>query len=176
MLAQEFAHVVHVACDECGCAALGKPRRVDFLIDVPQSLRAIENTGALQLRAIQDVGAVDVFGVEGRILAHQDHVEFAEFRGGRFAQREPVCCIIPDLERRQAAPCDPIEQPKVFLLGVMQLPAPRLRGEQQPQGGVLCRLDRPDGVHDHDETHSRRHAHCSSLAQAVKSPALLGKL
>ena len=74
-----MSRVIRVGAQHCG-----KPGRIDLLVDVAQALRAIVDMRALQLRAIEDVGAVDVFGVERRILAHQNHVEFAQL-----ARRSP---------------------------------------------------------------------------------------
>ena len=74
---QKFAHVVHVAADERGGAALGKPSRVDLFIHVAQPLRAVAHQRALNLGAVQNVRGVDVLGVEGRVFAHQNHVELA---------------------------------------------------------------------------------------------------
>src|ERR1700727_2162758 len=172
VLPQEFAHVMHVARDEGGRATLRKPGRIDLLVDVAQPLRPIVDMSALQLRPIEDVGAVNVFGVERRVLAHQDHVVFTQLVGGRFPQREPFRRIVRDLERRQPAPGNPVAKPQVFLFRVVQLPASGLRAEQEPQGGVLRRLDRSDRVHDHDETYSRRHAHSLSLASGGSGRSL----
>ena len=102
---------------------------------------------------------VDVLGIEGRILAHQDHVEFTQFGALRRAPREPRSGIVEHLERREPAPGDAVAQPKVLLLRIEELPAARLRRQQYRQGAVLGGLDRFDGVHDHDETDSGRHAH-----------------
>src|SRR6266404_911264 len=45
------------------------------------------------------------------------------------------------------------------LFRVKELPAARLRRQEYGQGAVLGGLDRFDGVHDHDEPDSGRHAH-----------------
>src|SRR5674476_500168 len=52
-------------------AAFGKPGGVDLLVHVAQALRTIADERPLIARAIQYVGAVDVFGIERRILSHQ---------------------------------------------------------------------------------------------------------
>ncbi len=167
VLAQEFAHVVHVAGDEGGRAALGKPGRVHLLVHVPQALRPVADQRALALRTIQNVRGVDVLGVEGRILAHQNHVEFTQFGVLRLAAHKPRLGIVEHLERRQTPPGDAVAQPKVLLLRVEELPAARLRRQQYCQRAVLGGLDRFNGVHDHDETDSGRHAH--SFLEAPKN-------
>src|ERR1019366_1853435 len=50
-------------------------------------------------------------------------------------------------------------QPQVLQLRIEQLPAACLRCEQDRQSTVLQRIDGLDGVHDHDQTHTARHAH-----------------
>ncbi len=137
-----------------------KPGRVHLLVHVPQALRPVADQRALNLGALQDVGAVDVLGIEGRILAHQNHVEFTQFGVLSRAPREPCSRIVEHLQGGEAAPGDAVAQPKVLLFGIKELPAARLRRQQYRQGAVLGGLYRFDGVHDHDETDSGRHVHC----------------
>jgi len=74
MLAQEFAHVMHIASDERRCAAFWEPSRVHLLVHVPEALRVVADQRALQASPLEDISAVDVLGVEGRVLAHEDDV------------------------------------------------------------------------------------------------------
>jgi len=99
---------VHVPRDQGGGTALGKPGGIDLLVHVPEAPRIVHHQSALQLGPIEDVGAVDVFDIEWRVLAHQNNVEFAEFSRGARAASEPIAQIVEDLERRQVAPGDTV--------------------------------------------------------------------
>jgi hypothetical protein len=66
--------------------------------------------------------------------------------------------VVGDLERCEAAEGDAVAQVEVFLFGVEEFPAARLRRQQDRKRAVLRRLDGFDGIHDHDKTNSKRHA------------------
>ena len=195
MLAQEGAHVVHVARDQRRRTALGEPGRIHLLVHVAQPLRPVEDEGALFSGAIQYVSAVDVFHVERRILAHQDGIVFAQFGRRPRNALEPRSQIVEHLKRRETPPSHPIPQIQILLFGVEQLPATGLCRDQDGQRAVLRRLDAFDGVHDHYETNAGRHVrsfsknfterrHCSlahvgapdSREPRRSHPGLFGKL
>jgi hypothetical protein len=68
---------------------------------------------------------------------------------GRVAAGEPVARVVAHGDRVRAPERDPVAEPEVAQLEVMQLPAASLRGEHHRQRRVLRRLDVLDRVH-HD--------------------------
>ena len=113
MLAQESVHVAHVARDQRGRAALREPGRVDLLVHVAQALRAVHDQRARQLGALEDVGRVDVLGVERRILAHQHDVEVAERHDVGSPRVNQSLGIVAHRDRMRAAVRHAVAQPEV---------------------------------------------------------------
>ena len=157
VLLEKFAHVMHVARDQRGRAAFREPGRIDLLVHVPKAPGVVADQGPLPARALQDVGAVDVLGVERRVLAHQDDVVIAESCGHALAAREPPFRIVHDLERREPSAGNAVPQPQVAQLGVVYLPPPRLGRQQDRERRVLGGIDALDRVHHHEQSNSGRH-------------------
>ena len=141
VLARERLHFGHIAGDQRGRAALRKPGGVDLLVDVAQTPRPIHHQRPGEFGALQDVGGVDVFGVERRVLAHQDHVECTQRLHRRLAQRVPAGRGRRARAASARALGNPIAQPQIRLLQIMQRPAARLGRQQHRQRGVLGVLD-----------------------------------
>src|SRR5256886_14929780 len=68
------------------------------------------------LGALEDVGAVDVLGIERRILAHQDAPQGAQGLDGRLPQGEPAGGGGPHGERPHAPERDAVAQQEGALL------------------------------------------------------------
>ena len=167
LLAQEGRHLAHVARDQGRRAALREPGRVDLLVHVPQALRAVDDQHAGALGALEDVGAVDVLGVEGRILAHQDAVERSERLDGGLAEREPAGRVRPHRERARAPEGDAVAQQEVSQLEIGERKATRLGREQHRESRVFGVVDRADRIHHHAE--SLEWAHLPQIT-AVSGP------
>ena len=110
VLGGESGHGVHVAGDQRGCAAFREPGRVHLFVHVAQALWPVDHQRALELGPLEDVGGVDELHVEGRILAHEDHIHFAQRAVLGLAQGEPALGIGLDSQRngldRQAQSID----------------------------------------------------------------------
>ena len=55
-------------------AALREQQRRQFLVEVTQALRVVHHQCALRLGQAEDLGVVQVIGVDRGILAHQHHL------------------------------------------------------------------------------------------------------
>ncbi|MNE54047.1 hypothetical protein D3C80_1488050 [compost metagenome] len=106
------------------------------------------------LGLLQQVGGIDEFVIEGWILAHQDHIQFAQRDVALGAQFEPVLRVIEYVERAQAGTCLALGLVKVLLLHIEERPAARLGGQQHGQRAVLLEGDLGDGVHDNAEANA----------------------
>jgi hypothetical protein len=132
-------------------AALREAGGKDFLVAVAQALAAVDHERALALRLFQYVGRVDVFVVEGRVLAHQDDVELREVAVLVLAQRVPALRIMEYFQRGHARPGHPLLEVEVLLFHVKELPIPGLRSPQHGEGAVLFVIDVGDRVHHHTQ-------------------------
>jgi hypothetical protein len=128
---------------------LGEPHGVGLLADVAQRSRLVDHQHAGFLGALQQEGRVDEFHVEGRILAHQDHVQLVRVGLAHLAELEPALRVVAHLDRAQPHAEPAFQYPQVGLGEVLQRVAAPLRLQQHRQRGVLGRLDAVDGVH-HD--------------------------
>ena len=129
-------------------AALGKECGKDFFVAVPQALAAVDHQRAPALGGFKDVGGINIFIVEGRVLAHQDHVEVRQVDVLRGLQVEPGLRVVEDRQAGHARPGHALFQVEVARLHVMELPVPRLGGPEHGQGTVLLVVDVGNGVHD----------------------------
>jgi hypothetical protein len=145
----EAAHVGHGAGHHGLGRELGEPHGVGLLADVAQRSRLVDHQHAGFLGALQQEGRVDEFHVEGRILAHQDHVQLVRVGLAHLAELEPALRVVAHLDRAQPHAEPAFQHPQVGLGEVLQRVAAPLRLQQHRQRGVLGRLDAVDGVH-HD--------------------------
>ena len=157
MVLEKAAHLAQRTGDQRIRAALREPGRVNLLVDVPQGRRAVDHHCTALGRTFQNIGAVDVLGVEGRVLAHQDDVQLAQVNVRQWLEPIPVIAAVAHCEPARRAQCFTIRQAQIFLLEVVQLPAARLGLQQHGQAAVFVRRDRPDRVH-HDAEADRLHA------------------
>ena len=149
LLAGKLAQNVGAAADQGGRRQLREQGGEHLLVAVAQALRAIDHQAAGLLGLFQQVGGVDELVVEGRILAHQDHVQILQRLIDFRAELEPACSIIEYLQRTQACAGLAGALIEVLLFHVEQLPAAGLGGQQHGQRAVLLEADAGDGVH-HD--------------------------
>ena len=151
VLGEERVHIRHITCDERRCAALREPSGVDLLVHIAQSARIVDDKSALVLSALEDVGRIDVFGIEGWVLAHQDRIEIAQALQHRIAELEPAGRILENLQWASAAERDTIAQHQVTHFEVAQIESVGLRREQHRERRILAEFDVGDGVHHHGE-------------------------
>ncbi len=163
-------HVRHVARDQGGRAALREPGRIDLLVHVAQAIGPVHDQRTLHLGAFEDIGRVDVLGIERRVLAHQDRVEVAEAGYHRRAAREPVRVVLTHADRVRATEGDAVAQPDAGQFQVMQFPAAALRSEQHRQRSVLARLDVLDRIHDDGDAQGLQ-GHADSTRAAASNKA-----
>ncbi len=149
VLAQERLHLPHVARDQGGRAALRKPGRVDLLVHVAQALGTVDDEDPGGFSALEDIGAVDVLGVEGRVLAHQEALQGTQGLDHRLPEGEPARGISPHGQRPRAPQGDAVAQHEIALLEVAQGEAARLRGQQHGERRVLGVADGTDRIHHH---------------------------
>ena len=123
-----------------------------LLVAVTQALRLVDDQHPVALGLFQQVGGVHELHVEGRVLAHQDHVQIAQGGVSFGFQLEPFLRIGEDLQRFHPRPCLAFTQVKILLLHVEQGPAAILCGQQHGQRAVLFVGDARNGVHDNPDS------------------------
>ena len=148
MGAGEFADDVGAAADQGRRRQLGKQGGKELLVAVAQAGRAIHHQGAATLGLLQQVGGIDEFVVEGRILAHQDHVQLAQGQVDVLAKGEPALRILEYFQLSAAPAGLAIDLVQILHLEVVQGPAARLGRPQHGHGAILLIGDAFDGIHD----------------------------
>src|SRR4029077_6374249 len=93
MRERERGQLAHNACNQSRRTAFWEPCRVYLLVHIPQALRPVDDESALFPAALENVRAVDVFGIERRILTHQNAVELAQRPDARLAELKPALRI-----------------------------------------------------------------------------------
>ncbi len=149
VLGVEGAQLVGAAGHQRGRGVFGKPGGVELLVGVAQALGLVDDEATLVLGPLQHVGGVDKFGVEGGILAHQDHVQAGERLIHHLAEAIPVGIVIFDGERTHGAEGATGLHVEILHLQIEQLVAALLRLFEHGEAGVLLDVDGRDGVH-HD--------------------------
>ncbi|CVB21158.1 Uncharacterised protein [Serratia marcescens] len=149
MLLVEFADVRGAATDQRVRRQFREPGGEELLVAVAQALRLVDHQRAFDFGALQNVGRVDVFGIERRILAHQDHVQIVQRQILLAAEAEPVLLVF--LHAQQAGAGAPVTgvQIEIVHLHVVQFVTAALRFEQHGEAGVFLDVDGIDRVH-HD--------------------------
>ncbi|MNE17281.1 hypothetical protein D3C80_1102560 [compost metagenome] len=95
----KLAQNVRSSADHGRRRQLGEQGGEELLVAVAQALRAVDHQHAGTFGLLQQVGGVDVLVVEGRVLAHQDHVQFGQRDVGLGLQLEPVLRVEEHLQR-----------------------------------------------------------------------------
>jgi len=150
----ELAQDVDATADQGWRHALRELSGEQLFVAVAQALWAVDHQHTFALGLLQQVGAVDELHVEGRILAHQDHVQLGQGAVLFIAQFEPARGVGEDLQRAHLRAGLAGTQIKVALLHVEQLPATGLGGQQHGQRAVLLVGDGRDRVHDNAEANA----------------------
>ena len=127
-------HFGHRARDQRQRRALREPGCIGLFVHIPQRLRCVDDQRACQLRAIQDIGRVDILHIEWRILAHQDHIEIAQFDRPAGPKFEPVVVIITNCEPRRLAHRFAREHAEIALLEIVNFGAATHGFEQHCEG------------------------------------------
>ena len=150
----KFTQHVGAAADHGWRRALGELGGEQFFVTVAQALRFVDDQYAIALGLFQQVGGVHKLHVEGRVLAHQDHVQIAQGRVGLGVQLKPLLRVGEHLQRLHAGPGLAFIQVKVLLLHVEQGPATVLGCQQHGQRAVLFIGDARNGVHDNPDSNA----------------------
>ena len=152
LLAGKLAQNVGAAADQGGRRQLREQGGEHLLVAVAQALRAIDHQTAGLLGLFQQVGGVDELVIEGRVLAHQDHIQILQRLVDFGAEFKPAGGVIEYLQWTQASAGLSGALVEVLLLHVEQLPAAGLSGQQHGQRAVLFEADAGDGVHHDAQT------------------------
>ena len=113
----------------------------------------------LGVDVLQHMGGADIGHVEGRVLAHQDHVHRAEVEQFGRAEGEMVSHLAPQ-DHRVGARRQPLAaQRHVANLVMPKLVATRLRFQHQREGGVRVDLHGLHRVHLDGDFQRSRHRH-----------------
>ncbi|CRQ80378.1 hypothetical protein PAERUG_E16_London_17_VIM_2_04_14_02649 [Pseudomonas aeruginosa] len=167
MLGGKLAQNIGSPADHRRRSALGELRGEELLVAVAQALRPVHHQGAGTLGLFQQVGRIDEFVIEGRVLAHQDHVQFVQRLVAFRFQFEPAGGIVEDLQRAHASTRDAGLLVEVLLFHVEQRPAAGLGSQQHGERAVLLEVDARDGVHDDPEAYA--HGNSSERGWVVRS-------
>jgi hypothetical protein len=97
--------------------------------------------------AFQQMGGRDVAHVEGRVLAHQDHILRRKVDALAFAQREVVALLVAHRHGVAAGKERAVAAGQRIHMIVEQAVAAALRLQHEGEGGIACDVDRRDGVH-----------------------------
>ncbi|MNJ21763.1 hypothetical protein D3C77_161250 [compost metagenome] len=154
MFGGEFANDVRATADQGRRRALREQGGEQFFVAVAQALRTVDHQHASGFGLFQQVGAVNEFHVEWRILAHQDHVQIAQGVVLLGFQLEPVLRIGEHLQRAHPRAGLALALVEVLLFHVEQRPAAFLGCQQHGQRAVLFVGDGRDGVHDNPEANA----------------------
>ena len=157
VLGEECLHRRHVARDQGGRAAVREPSRVGLFVHVPQALRPVHHQRARLLGALEQVGGIDVFHVEGRILAHQHRVDGCEVTDHGRAGAVPGPGIAGDLDGVSRAKARPSRDHRSPWPKRQRLESAARGGGQHGDRRVLGRLDGFERVHQHGEGRSGGH-------------------
>ncbi len=96
---------------------------------------------------LQEIGGGDIGHVEGRILAHQHHVEFRQVPGLHPAQRMMIALHRPDVQGVAPRHHPAVVQGQPLRREVPQGVASGLGLQHQEEGRVGLDVDPLDGVH-----------------------------
>ncbi|MOA13044.1 hypothetical protein D3C78_1330740 [compost metagenome] len=149
MLLVEFADVRRAAADQGVRRQFREPGGEQLFVAVTQALRLVDHQRALDLCALENIGRVDVFGIERRIFTHQDHVQILQRQILLAAKAEPALFIFFHAQQAGAGAAVTGVQIEIVHLHIVQFPATALRFEQHGEAGVFLDVDGGDRVH-HD--------------------------
>ena len=135
------------AGDQGGRCVFGKPGGEELFVGVTQALRLVDDEHSLLLGPLEHVGGVDVLGIEGGILAHQDHVQLGQRLIQGLAELKPVLAVIPDAQRMHGGEGFTLLQIEIIHLHVVELVTAALCLQQHRKAGVFLDLDGLNRVH-----------------------------
>ena len=146
MLAAEGREFEGVAADQRLRHELRIVQHEELLRGVAHFLRIVDHQ-RLRMDRLQHVGGGDVAHVEGRVLAHEDHVIGTQIGAAFLAQREVIAGLVAhsNVATRGIQPA--ARQCQRPGLVVKQLMAAGLRLQHHGEGRVAPDVDRLDGVH-----------------------------
>jgi hypothetical protein len=101
---------------------------------------------------LEDISGVDVFGIEGRVLAHQQHVQLAERHLAATTQLIPVGLAVGYPQPACSAEWCAVAQAQIALFEVPEFMATALGLDEHGQRAVLGRCDPGDRVHHYAQT------------------------
>ncbi|MNH03124.1 hypothetical protein D3C79_623760 [compost metagenome] len=172
MLLVEFADMSSAAADQGVWRQLREPGGEQLFVTVTQALWLVDHQRAFHFGSFQNVGCIDVFSVERRIFAHQDHVQILQRQILLAAKAEPALFIFFHVQQARAGTAITGMQIEIVHLHIMQFPAAALRFEQHGEAGVFLDIDGGDRVHhdaELDHLFSLRTCEDRSLAQVAET-------
>ena len=158
VLGMKALDVLGVARDQRRADELRKLHDGKFFRVVAQRTRPVENARAFALGLLQQMRAVEILAVKGRVFAHDDCAKVFEclrpFVGLLLPGSEPVGCVAGQLDvahkggdRRAALPHD------VFGLAGADAVAAPLGLTHHDKGGVLVNLEGLERVSNEENVH-----------------------
>ncbi|MNN00087.1 hypothetical protein D3C81_1126700 [compost metagenome] len=154
MFGGELSQNVRPAADHGRRRALREQRGEELLVAVAQALRAVDHQHAGGFGLFQQVGGIDELIVEGRILAHQDHVQVCQRQVEFGVHLVPALGVVEHFQRAHAATGFIRFLVNILLFHIEQRPAASLRCQQHGQGAVLVEIDARDGIHHDPEAYA----------------------
>ena len=126
-----------------------EPCGVELLVTVAQALRFVDDQRSFLFRALKDIGAVDVFGVERRVFTHQNDIEVGKGNILLGAEFIPFVVILLDVNDAGTCAGFTVDQVKIVHLHVVEFIAATLRFQQHCEAGIFLDVNVCDGIH-HD--------------------------
>ncbi|CAH0243554.1 hypothetical protein SRABI106_02456 [Rahnella aquatilis] len=126
-----------------------EPRGEQLLVTVAQALRFIDDQRAFFFGTFEDVSGINEFGIERRILTHQDHVQFLQGDILLCAKLIPAIVILLHAEFFGGRTAFAAAQIQGIHFHVMQFVTTTLRFQQHSETGVFFNVDGRDRIH-HD--------------------------
>ena len=112
-------------------------------------MRFVDDQCSFLFRALKDIGAVDVFGVERRVFTHQNDIEVGKGNILLGAEFIPFVVILLDVNDAGACAGFTVDQVKIVHLHVVEFIAATLRFQQHREAGIFLDVNVCDGIH-HD--------------------------
>ena len=132
-----------------------EPGGKQLFVTIAQALRLIDDQRAFFFCTFKDIGGVDKFGIERRVLTHQHHVQRGEFDILLAAKLVPFVVVLLDGKQTGTRTGFAVDQVKIRHFHIVQFVATTLRFEQHGEAGVFFDINLRDGVHHDAELNHR---------------------
>ncbi len=154
MLGAEGEDLVAIAGDQRRRHQPLEPRHKEFFRRIADARRVVDDQrGGVDM--LQQMRRRDVGHVEGRVLAHQDHVHRGEIEGLELAETVMPATLAAHLEPASARAQPAVAQAQMRRQVMVERMAARLRFERQHEAGVAIDVDGFHRIHldRHREPH-----------------------